>query len=732
VNVEQNDAPPSTPQQQPLTPVDGAIVAALVVAMTAASAAGARDVMYGCFAAAGAWLLSRLARQDRTQKKAKKKAAPKKASAQDKPKGAQGVLWALQATPVGYRLALVGLGVAFGGLGGDIVWHTVFGVEDGIARVIAPFHLFLFTGAGLLLTSPLRAAIASPDYQGKLSFKQALPVILGLTLITALALFLFQWLSAFADWSPSVDVAALPRSVRTDPAVVQNLQMVIVARIILSALILVSAQLVAVRRFDLPFGAMTAVYGLSATLTGSLTNLRLWGGVLAAAFAGFVADALIQKLRPSADNTAAARIIALITGLTFAGAYIVALSVFHGRTLPFDLELGVTGLTGIAAMTLSAVAIAPAGPAANDEREQAEEPVIVATPQPMAAPAPIPVAPAVAAAPAPMPAPAPAAPARVRPLDPAVLRLATKVAGAAATRERPIETSVLCQLLRGSSVADVAAMYEPALAPADVDELVTETDDAYRAFAAESLDHLDVVYLYLEAIALRAPGVDAGEHDLLAAWGVTRHGRRVLLGIKPGDRDRVTAWGALGADLVERGMHPPVLIVADGAPGVWRVARELWPEAAQQQSLSHALAEATEGMSSSEGRDLRNRFAAVLEDARSEQEANERLEQIVEELRDNAPARMAVLSRRLERLTAHLAFPAEHRRRVRSADALQRTLAELGGIDASVPLVWAVLRRNTEAARRMAMSLHAAAQLDQLRRRPSSLPHHEEASVSEA
>jgi transposase-like protein len=329
-----------------------------------------------------------------------------------------------------------------------------------------------------------------------------------------------------------------------------------------------------------------------------------------------------------------------------------------------------------------------------------------------------------------MPAPAPA-PVRYKPRDPAVLRLATRVAGAAATRERPIETSVLCQLLRGASTADVAAMYEPALAAADLDELVTETTDAHRTWAAESLDHLDVVYLYLEAIPQRAAAGDAGERDLLAAWGVTRHGRRVLLGLRQGDRDRATAWGALGADLVERGMHPPVLIVADGAPGVWRVARELWPDAALQQSLSHALAEAADGLSANDARDLRTRVSAVLEDAKSVAEANDQLESIVDELRDESPARMAVLGRRIERLTAHLAFPAEHRRRLRSADALQRALGELGSVDAPVALVWAVLTRNTEAARRMAMSLHAAAQLDQLRRNPTPV-HNHDASVTEA
>src|SRR4051812_4740223 len=698
---------------QPLSPADGAIVAALVAAMAAAAMAGSRDAMYGCFAAAGAWLLARLARQERREREA----APA-ATTTEPAREHGGVLWALQATPVGYRLGLAGLGIAFFGLGGDVIWHTVFGVEDGIARVIAPFHLLLFTGAGLLLTSPLRSTYASSEYGGRLSLRRAMPVIFGLTLITALALFLLQWLSAFADWSPSVDVAALPRSVRTDPAIVQSLQMVILSQILLSTLILIAALLTGIRRFRLPFGAMTIVYTLAATLTAALSNLKLYGAVLAATFAGLVADTLIQRLRPSADNTRACRIVAFATSLAFAGSYLVALAVLHHRSLPFDLTLGTIGLTGIAGLAFSSVVIPPAGqtkaepaaaPVAVPEIEVEPEPVV----QPVAEPAPTPAA----------------EPTRVRPRDPATLRFATRVAGAAATRDEPVETAIVCELLRGIPAAEVATRFEPELSRADIDKVVAEIGERHRAWAADSLDHLDVFYLFLEAIPMHVRSGDAGEQDLLAAWGVTRHGRRVLLGLRAGDRDRATAWGALGADLVERGMHTPALIVADGAPGVWRVARELWPEATPQHSLSHALAEACEELSADEARELRAGFDKVLEEARSVDEAQAMLEVVIDEYREASPANMAVLARRLDRLAAHLAVPAEHRRRVRSADQLQRTLGELAGSTAPLELVWAVLDRNTRNTRRMAVSMHAVAQLEQLRRRP--IPVHETSVIPE-
>ena len=467
---------------------------------------------------------------------------------------------------------------------------------------------------------------------------------------------------------------------------------------------------------------MTIVYTLAATLTAALSNLKLYGAVLAATFAGLVADTLIQRLRPSAENTRACRIIAFATSLAFAGSYLVALSVLHHRSLPFDLTMGTIGLTGIAGLALSSVAIPPAGqtkaepataPVAEPEAELAPQPQPEPVPEPVAEPA----------------APPVAEPGRVRPRDPAILRFATRVAGAAATRDEPVETAIVCELLRGTPAAEVATRFEPELDRADIAKLVAELGERHRAWAAESLDHLDIFYLFLEAIPMRVRSGDTGDQDLLAAWGVTRHGRRVLLGLRPGNRDRATAWGALGVDLVERGMHPPALVVADGAPGVWRVACELWPVATAQHSLSHALAEACEGLSDSDARELRAGVDRVLETARSVDEAQAMLEVVADQYREESPAGMAVLARRLDRLAAHLAVPAEHRRRVRSADLLQRTLGEVAGSSAPIEIVWSVLDRSTRGARRMAMSMHAAAQLEQLRRRP--IPVHEASAIPE-
>ena len=74
---------------------------------------------------------------------------------------------------------------------------------------------------------------------------------------------------------------------------------------------------------------------------------------------------------------------------------------------------------------------------------------------------------------------------------------------------------------------------------------------------------------------------------MLVCWGVTLEGRKVLLGLALGSRESYENWLAFGRDLVDRGLSAPALIIADGAPGLWKAARELWPRAEEQRCTVH-------------------------------------------------------------------------------------------------------------------------------------------------
>jgi putative transposase len=141
--------------------------------------------------------------------------------------------------------------------------------------------------------------------------------------------------------------------------------------------------------------------------------------------------------------------------------------------------------------------------------------------------------------------------------------------------------------LRGLSTRDVEAVLEetfdePVASRSTVSRILEDTRERYRRWCERRLEEHDVVYCFLDAIYLKLRPDDEPAEGVLVAWGVTLEGRKVLLGLALGSRESYESWLAFGRDLVARGLREPALIVADGAPGLWKAVRELWPSADQQ------------------------------------------------------------------------------------------------------------------------------------------------------
>jgi putative transposase len=76
---------------------------------------------------------------------------------------------------------------------------------------------------------------------------------------------------------------------------------------------------------------------------------------------------------------------------------------------------------------------------------------------------------------------------------------------------------------------------------------------------------------------------------VLVAWGFTEDGDRVLLAVMLGMRESHEDWLALGRDLIARGLGAPMLIVADGAPGLIKAVEQCWPASDRQHCAVHRV-----------------------------------------------------------------------------------------------------------------------------------------------
>lgn len=88
-----------------------------------------------------------------------------------------GYSWS-NAFPRAYRLASLGVPIfILGGLG-DMVWHRVFGIEEGVDALLSPTHQILGLGIFFLSSGPIRSVLADRAWSNTLG--RQLPLALGL------------------------------------------------------------------------------------------------------------------------------------------------------------------------------------------------------------------------------------------------------------------------------------------------------------------------------------------------------------------------------------------------------------------------------------------------------------------------------------------------------------------------------------------------------------------------
>lgn len=320
---------------------------------------------------------------------------------------------------------------------------------------------------------------------------------------------------------------------------------------------------------------------------------------------------------------------------------------------------------------------------------------------------------------------------RPRVRDASRLGFESRVLGKGVTRTYALESLVIGSFLRGLSTRDVEAVLEETFdeqvaSRSTVSRILEDTRERYRRWSKRRLDEHDVIYCFLDAIYLKLHPDDEPAEGVLVCWGVTLEGRKVLLGLQLGSRESYEAWLGFGRDLIARGLRPPALVVADGAPGLWKAARELWPEAEEQRCTVHALRNVTAKLPERHHRELKARWWQALDEAASPAEARRGLEAIVADYRAAYPSAVAVIERDMDALVAHLRWPSEHRKRIRTTNLLERTFVEVRrrtkvigrfpGETSALSLIWAVLELSSRGWRGVVMTPKTVAEIERLRR----------------
>jgi transposase-like protein len=272
-------------------------------------------------------------------------------------------------------------------------------------------------------------------------------------------------------------------------------------------------------------------------------------------------------------------------------------------------------------------------------------------------------------------------------------------------RTEPLRAMVIGAFVRGLSMRDIEDLCEQAglgkLSKSTASRICEELRERFERFKRRDLYDVRLVALFLDAVFLHVRP-DGPKEGVLVAWGFTEDGERILLQVTLGMRESFEDWQELGRDLIARGLGAPMLIVADGAPGLIKAVEQCWPASDRQHCTVHRVRNLLAKLPERERERVQVAYWQALDDATSVSDGKHRLQALVSELEQAGyTAAAKCLADDLDALVIHLRYPTTHRRRWRSTNLLERSLAEVKrrskvigrfpGETSCLTLIWAVL-----------------------------------------
>lgn len=270
-----------------------------------------------------------------------------------------------KALPQGYLTSLIGVFIFGAGGIGDLVWHEVFGIEDGVEALVSPSHLALALGYAVVLSGVIQSAWSRRETQHtwkKLGFG-----IVAWASFLSLLLFFLQFAYYFSDAGDLVGRPVL-KEVWSSMGVFQFM---------ISTACFSAIALIMLRRWRLPFGTLTFVFTFAASLMAwmlidvddlNATGILAFLAIAPALGTGLLADILSFYLKASPQRPMSFRIIGTIMGFVLALGYMGSIHAFgilsEGRGLWWTVHmwLGIPTVTAFMGLLLSYLVLPPAIP----------------------------------------------------------------------------------------------------------------------------------------------------------------------------------------------------------------------------------------------------------------------------------------------------------------------------------------------------------------------------------
>jgi putative transposase len=198
----------------------------------------------------------------------------------------------------------------------------------------------------------------------------------------------------------------------------------------------------------------------------------------------------------------------------------------------------------------------------------------------------------------------------------------------------------------------------------------------YAAWNQRSLECLDVVYLWVDGIYVKA-GLEKDKAALLVMIGALSDGSKQVLAVESGHRESESSWASLLRDLKARGMRCPRLVIGDGHLGIWAALNKVMPEAPQQRCWNHRLRNVLDCVGKKRQAEAKNLLTKVMYAPTRKQAEEDKavFQKWAEGLQYHKAAE--AIDKDWERMTAYYSLPKEHWTHLRTTNIVESPFASV-------------------------------------------------------
>jgi len=247
-------------------------------------------------------------------------------------------------------------------------------------------------------------------------------------------------------------------------------------------------------------------------------------------------------------------------------------------------------------------------------------------------------------------------------------------------RRSPKVAEVLPLLyLHGLSTGDFVPALEAffgsaaGLSAAAVGRLLGAWQADYRAFAGRDLTDRDYVYVWADGVHFRVR-LEQARLCCLVIVGVRADGSKELVAVADGERESTESWAELLRDLRRRGMRAPVVMVGDGALGLWAALRDVFPATRAQRDWVHKVANVLACLPAAVQAGARKALAEIRE-APDRDHAQRAIEVFARDYGTKWPKAVAKITDDAEELLTFFDFPAEHWLHLKTSNPIESTFS---------------------------------------------------------